>query len=1177
MRRRCRVFHTRRPFPLNEVSVSKTNPFAHLHVHSEYSLLDGAIRISDMLKKAKSLGMPAVALTDHGNMFGAVHFYRDAYQAGIKPIIGCEVYVAPGDRKDRTPPSDGSPNAYHLVLLVTNGEGYKNLSRLVTLGHLEGFYYHPRVDMDLLREHNRGLIALSACLKGNIPFLINRGRIEEAREKAKEMASIFDGERFFLEVQANRLAEQIPVNNALKEFSRELSLPLVATNDCHYLNREDHEAHDLLLCIQTGKTVHDEKRLRFSANEFFFKSRSEMASALPGFEEALDNTAAVADRCDYEMEFGRYKYPVFHIEGNLSLDETLTRDAHKGLKTRLEEKKAEGLSINRETIREYRERLDFELQVIHKMGFSGYFLIVADFIEHARSKQIPVGPGRGSAAGSLVAYCLNITNIDPIKHGLLFERFLNPDRISMPDIDIDFCMEGRDEVIRYVGEKYGLENVSQIITFGTMKARGVIRDVGRSLDIPLGEVDRIAKLVPEGPGVTLEAAIKEEPELKRLEKEDGPAKKLLHISRALEGLARHASTHACGVVIADRPLLDYLPLFKGPRGEIMTQFPMDRIEQLGLIKFDFLGLKTLTVIKQALHLIKRTAGHRVDIEKIPTNDEAAYHLVSEGRTTGVFQLESSGIKGLLRRLRPEVFEDLVALVALYRPGPLGSNMVDEFIRGKQGKGKINYFLPQLQPILKETYGVILYQEQVMKIAQTLADYTMAEADELRKAVGKKKPEMMAKHRARFIEGAVKNGVNRPMAVKLFGLIEKFGGYGFNKSHSAAYALIAYQTAYLKAHYPVPFMAALLTLDMGNQDKTIKNLAECREMGIQILPPDVNESQADFSVVEGKIRFGLAAVKNVGLKAVESIIEERERRGAFQGLLDFCRRAENGKVNRRVLEGLIQCGAFDFTGEYRSRLFEALDDALRYSGANHDPNQLNIFGSVEMGNGGGGAILDLPLIEEWDEREKLRKEKEALGFYITGHPLSGFTEEIQRFTTCTLQDLPAQADKSTVKIACMVEELKMKRTKRGDRMAVLTVEDLTGSTELIVFPDVFERTSGLLKGEEPLFVTGTAEISESSSKIIAQEITSLDSLRQETIKAVRLRLHESILTKELLGELQNLVFRYPGKSRLVFRVEMARGGAVTITAHTHFNILPCEEFLDEVQGLVGSKAHELITG
>ncbi|MGM0427654.1 MAG: DNA polymerase III subunit alpha [Thermodesulfobacteriota bacterium] len=1150
-------------------------PFVHLHVHTEYSLLDGAIRINSLLDKAHELGMGSVAITDHGNMFGVVEFYDKAVKAGIKPIIGCEVYVAPGDRKDRSPSPTGEPNAYHLVLLVMNEKGYKNLTRLVTLGHLEGFYYHPRVDMALLREYNSGLIALSACLKGNIPYLIRINQMDAALRKAQEMAGIFD-DRFYLEVQANGLAEQQTVNQGLKEISKTLSLPLAATNDCHYLNKTDAMAHDVLLCIQTGKTIDDEKRLKFSSDEFYFKSCPEMEASLTGYGEALDNTAHLAERCNFQMGFGEYKFPVFDVPKSQDLNQVLTEAAEKGLAQRLAQKAEEEGRLAQTTRTQYEERLRFELGVILKMGFAGYFLIVSDFIDYAYRNDIAVGPGRGSAAGSLVAYCLNITNIDPIKYGLLFERFLNPARISMPDIDIDFCINGRDQVIHYVAEKYGRSNVGQIITFGTMKARGAIRDVGRSLNIPLGEVDRIAKLVPEGPGVTLDQAIREEPELKQLESGEGPAKKLLKISRSLEGLARHASTHACGVVISDRALVDYLPLYKGAKGEIMAQFTMDRIEQLGLIKFDFLGLKTLTVIKETLKRIQKTTGEKVNVHKISLDDEATYQLCTDGKTTGVFQLESSGMKDLLRKLKPEVFEDMIALMALYRPGPLGSNMIDDFLNGKHGKKRVNYFLPELEPILKETYGVILYQEQVMKIGQVLANYTMSEADELRKAVGKKKPEVMAKHQQRFTEGATANGVDPKMADKLFGLIDKFGGYGFNKSHSAAYAMIAYQTAYLKAHYPVPFMAALLTQDMGNQDKTIKNIAECRVMGIDILPPDVNESQADFSVVDEKIRFGLAAVKNVGLKAVELVIEERDTHGPFVDLLDFCRRVEGSKVNRRVLEGLIQCGAFDFTGIYRSRLFAGLDDVLRTCGAHRDPNQLDMFGALSLNGGASNGLVDLPQVAEWDDRERLRREKEALGFYITGHPLAGYQDEINRFSTCLLQDLPGQKDKSTVKVAGVVAELKIKRTKRGDKMANLKLEDLTGSADVVIFPDLFNTTSLLLKGDEALLITGTAEVGESSAKILAKEIVTLKSLRMKRVRAVQLTLQGDGNSRAFLEDLRDIVFKYPGDCPILFKVNEIGGDPVHIQAHSRFNVLPCEEFVEAIEALSGHPICKLIT-
>ncbi len=1150
--------------------VSGKSDFVHLHVHTEFSLLDGAIRIRQLQEKALRMGMGAVAVTDHGNMFGAVQHFDRASRTGIRPILGCEVYLAPGDRRDRNPSPDGRPAAYHLVLLVMNGEGYANLNRLVTLGHLEGFYYHPRIDMELLREHNAGLIALSGCLKGVVPHLLEAGRTEEARAGAEEFARIFDRDRFYLEVQANEMPEQQEVNRALAELGKDLGLPLVATNDCHYLEREDAEAHDTLLCIQTGKSVDDPGRLRFSSNEFFLKSREEMEKSLGGFSEALDNTVEVARRCTFEMAFGEYKYPVFQTDDRRSLDGILTEEAESGLDKRLEEREAKEGALSPELVKEYRDRLDFELGIITRMGFSGYFLIVADFIAYSRKNGIPVGPGRGSAAGSLVAYSLTITNIDPIRYGLLFERFLNPERISMPDIDIDFCIHGRDEVIRYVADRYGHDNVGQIITFGTMKARAVIRDVGRALNIPYGDVDRIAKLVPEGPNVTLERAMEEVPELQKLAQGDERERRLLRISRSLEGLSRHASTHASGVVISDRPLMEYLPLYKGTHDEVMTQFPMDQIEKLGLIKFDFLGLKTLTVIKHALRLIEKTTGRKIDIDRIPLDDEAAFRLCSEGRTTGVFQLESSGMKELLRSLRPGVFEDMIALVALYRPGPLGSNMVEDFVNAKHGRKKIHYLLPQLEPILRETYGVILYQEQVMKIAQVLADFTMGEADTLRKAIGKKKAEVMAKQKERFVEGAVAKGIRRQSAETIFGLIDKFGGYGFNKSHSAAYALIAYQTAYLKAHYPVEFMAALLTQDMGNQDKTIKNIAECRGMGIPILPPDLNESQADFTVVQGSIRFGLAAVKNVGLKAVESLIEEREENGPYKDLVDFCRRVDGSRVNRRVLEGLIQCGAFDFTGHHRATLFASLDEVIRFCGSNRDTNQLNMFAALAGEGGNGFGVLELTERPEWDERERLKREKESLGFYITGHPLDRFRNEVKSVATCSVQDIPGLKDRAPVKVAGVVENLSIKRTKKGDKMAVLDLEDQTGAVSVVVFPDVFNAHASLLAGDSPILVSGAAEVSENSAKVRAQEVVSLGTVRQSSVRAICLDLHSDKASRGALESMRDVFYRYPGECAVRFRVETVDGRWFLVSANDHFKVFPCDEMIEELESLTGER-------
>lgn len=1141
--------------------------FTHLHVHTEYSLLDGAIRIDRMMKKAIELNMEAVAVTDHGNMFGAVQLFRQAREYGLKPLLGCEVYVAPGDRRERSPGRDGSPNAYHLLLLVADQEGYTNLCRLVTLGHLEGFYYHPRVDMELLKQYNGGLIALSACLKGEVAHLIGRGRMTEAEDKARELAGIFDHERFYLEVQANGLPEQAEVNSVLLEFSRKLSLPLAATNDCHYLNREDAEAHDALLCIQTGKIIDDPKRMKFSSDEFYFKSREEMALGLDGdFHEALDNTGEIAGKCSYEMEFGNYKHPVFHISDGQSTEDFLTNEAGKGLEERLGEREAEEGPLPAELRKEYKDRLEFELGTIRQMGFSGYFLIVADFIDFARRSGIPVGPGRGSAAGSLVTYCLKITNLDPIKYELLFERFLNPERISMPDIDIDFCINGRDEVIRYVAEKYGKDNVGQIITFGTMKAKAAIRDVGRVLNMPYGDVDRIAKLVPEGPKVSLEKAMAEEPELRKLEQGDENEKKLLRISRSLEGLSRHASTHASGVVISDKPLVEDLPLYKGTNDEIMTQFTMDEVDKLGFIKFDFLGLKTLTVIKQALDLIEDSRGEKIDINKIALQDEKTFQLCQEGRTTGVFQLESEGMKDLLRRLKPEVLEDLIALVALYRPGPM--DWIPDYIAAKHGQKKISYLHPKLEPILAKTYGVAVYQEQALQIARDLAGFTLGEADVLRKAIGKKITRLLAEQKDKFIDGCVKNNISLDLAEKVFTFIEPFAGYGFNRAHAACYALIGYQTAYLKANYPVQFMAALLTQDMGNQDKTIKNIAECREMGINILPPDLNESRADFAVAGEAIRFGLAAVKNVGLKAVESVIDERNESGKFKDLVDFCQRIDG--VNRRVMESLIQCGAFDFTGLARATLMASLDDVIKFCGSCQNTNQLNMFASLPGVDSMGRQLFEYPVVEEWEEKEKLRREKEALGFYITGHPLDRYKDEVRRFTTGTIQGLLEVKDRSSVKVAGMVERLQMKRTKKGDKMAILTLEDQTGSTQAILFPDTFNTYSNLIKSEDPLLISGQVERDENRSKIIAKEVNNLDQLGYELIRTIEIGLTLETASGEVLEQIKEIFFRNPGDSRVFFRVETGEGGTTLISTHDHYRVSPSKKMIDEIQLLVGQR-------
>jgi len=878
--------------------------FVHLHLHTEYSLLDGANRTAELFATAKAYSMSAVGLTDHGNMFGALEFYRQGRATGIKPILGCELYVAPGSRFDRSSTQGISDASYHLTAIAKNYEGYRNLIKLVSAGYLEGFYYRPRVDKELLAKHREGLIILSGCLSGEVLSSLANGQEERAREAARWYQEQF-GDDYFLEVQRHDLDGEPAFNEALMRLGRDLNIPLVATNDCHYLNAEDAAAHDVLLCIQTGKSLSDPKRFAFSTPDFYVKSPQEMAERFRDIPGAVGQTLAIAERCHLEIPLGETHLPRYQVPDSYTLDSYLEAIVFERLQQRLKLAERRGQRLTPERMRIYEERATHELGVIQQMGYPGYFLIVWDFIDYAKRQGIPVGPGRGSAAGSLVAYALGITELDPLQYNLLFERFLNPERVSLPDIDIDFCQERRDEVIEYVTHKYGKENVAQIITFGTMMAKAVLRDVGRTLDIPYGEVDRIAKLVPNRLNITLADALKEEPKLREIEQQGGQMTRLMSTAQALEGLVRHASTHAAGVVISPEPLVEFLPLYKGNKGEVVTQYAMEDIEELGLLKMDFLGLRTLTVLHNTLRFIKDSHQTEITLEDIPLNDARTYQLLSDARTFGVFQLESQGLRDILRKLKPSVFEDVIALVALYRPGPLGSGMIDDFIQRKHGKAEVEYLLPELEPILRETYGIILYQEQVMQIASAIAGFSLGLADLLRRAMGKKKPEVMAEQREIFLKGALEHGFDQKKAEELFELMAYFAGYGFNKSHSAAYALIAYWTAYLKAHYPREYMAALLTSEVQNTDKVIRYINESRDMAISILSPDVNDSYRDFRVVGEAIRFGLAAVKNVGDNAIEAVIAAREEGGRFGSLFDFCQRVNLKVVNRRVIESLIK--------------------------------------------------------------------------------------------------------------------------------------------------------------------------------------------------------------------------------------------------------------------------------
>jgi len=1137
--------------------------FVHLHVHTQYSLLDGACRLDQLLEEAHRQHLPALAITDHGNMFGAVEFYLKAQSAGIKPIIGCEVYIAPKSRFDRG--QEPQDIARHLILLARDETGYRNLIRLVTAGYFEGFYYKPRIDRELLEKYAQGLIGLSACLKGEIPQALLAGNLEAAEETAKFYKELFGSRNFYLELQENGLEEQKAVNRRLVELGKKLDLPLVATNDCHYMYRQHARAHEILLCIQTGKTINDPARLRFSTEEIYFKPPAEMKALFAELPEALKNTLVIAERCNLELEFGRHHLPHYEVPEGYDLDSYLEKLAWEGLARRYP-----GIDLG-DGSHPAVARLRRELEVIKTMRYSGYFLIVWDFINFARKRNIPVGPGRGSAAGSLVAYALNITDIDPLKYKLLFERFLNPERVSMPDIDIDFCMERRDEVIEYVAQKYGRENVAQIITFGTMAARGVIRDVGRALDMPYAEVDRIAKLVPNVLNITLGEAIKQEERLQELERTNEKVAELLQIARTLEGLTRHASTHAAGIVITPRPLIEYIPLYRGPKGEVMTQYSMGALEKIGLLKMDFLGLRTLTVIHNTLRFVNAKRKEPLELESILLDDEKTYRLLSEGQTVGVFQVEGSGMRDLLRRLKPENFADLVALLALFRPGPLSSGMVDDFIKRKHGKVPIRYELPQLEPILRETYGVMVYQEQVMQIASELAGFSMGKADILRRAMGKKDAAVMDAQRKEFVAGAVRNSISQQQAEKIFDLMAHFAGYGFNKSHSAAYALISYQTAYLKAHYPVEFMAALLTSEMENTDKIVKYINECREMGIRILPPDVNESEHNFAVLEGGIRFGLAAVKNVGSAAVEEILARRKEGGRYRSLFDFCNRVDLRVLNRRVIESLIKCGAFDSTGARRAQLMAVLDQAMEEGQARQQDRlqgQTNLFDMLMPQKSGNVGEPPLPEVGEWPESQLLSFEREVIGFYITGHPLARYAQEIGRYTTHSSTDIAGCREGDEVVVAGLVNGVKEIRTRTGERMGFVSLEDLSGFVEVTLLPEVYKAALHLLGSETPLLVRGEAYIKDDVPRVRALEVIPLAKVCQRLTRKVHIRVLLPGLAEENLERVREVLEGFRGECPVYLHLLTSKQYEVVMRAGDGLRVRPCEELVSKMEELLG---------
>jgi DNA polymerase-3 subunit alpha len=1095
--------------------------FIHLHTHSDYSLLDGIASIPNLVAKAKSMGMTHLALTDHGNMFGSLKFYKACLKQGIKPIIGSEFYVTPGGRFQKSS-SENMAKYYHLVLLAKDHTGYRNLLELSSKSYLEGFYYKPRIDAELLKEHAQGLICLTSCLAGEIPSLILLDKNKEAKEKAVFYNNLFGKDNFYLELQYHGIPEQKKVNKALVEISQALAIPMVVTNDIHYVEKDDALAHDVAICIGTNKKLSEGTRLKFEHPEFYFKSAEEMATIFSSLPGALQNSLRIAEKCNLEIPFPGPELPHYQVPPGYTLESYLEEIVMKKLTERYQ-------AVTTEMM----QRIKYELSVINSMGYTGYFLIVWDFIKFAKEHNIPVGAGRGSGAGSLVAYCLEITDIDPLQYGLLFERFLNPERISMPDFDIDFCFEKRGEVIDYVTQKYGKERVAQIITFGTLKARAVIRDVARVLDIPYAEADNIAKLIPMSPKINLEKAIETEKKLKTLESKGEIYRKLFFVSKKLEGLCRHASTHAAGIVIGQDVLTRYVPLYKDPKtGSIATQYTMDFLEELGLVKMDFLGLKTLTLIQNTMKLLNRR-GIEFDINAIPLNDSNTFKMLSLGKSTCVFQFESSGMQNILKRAKPERIEDLIALNALYRPGPMEN--IDQFINGKLNWTSVQYPLPELEPILKETYGVIVYQEQVMQIAQRVAGFTLGQADILRRAMGKKKREIMTEQKIKFVDGAVKNGYHKETALKLFELLIPFAGYGFNKSHAAAYSFIAYQTAYLKANYPKEFMAANLSNEVHNTDKLADYIKEARGMGMEILPPHLNLSEKEFTVVQGKIVYGLIGAKNIGDAAVDEIIRERREHGEYKSLLDFLARVNLKIVNRKAIEALILSGILDCFGETRATLFHNMDRLMEIAGRKREYRESGqglLFGDLES------EAMDnafLGKIHEWPKMKLLMDERDSLGFFFSGHPLDDYSDLITKHATLNLAALQDAQEGRYYPVIGLIKSIKEIITKTGKKMAFVEIEDKNGSLETVVFSNIFEKYRDLLQENQVLVFYGKIDLSRGEISFIVDEIRRPENVKQKKTSSVHLRITRDILNEENCYQLRDFLFEQKGDCTIYFHL------------------------------------------
>jgi DNA polymerase-3 subunit alpha len=1188
-------------------SMPSSPRFVHLHLHTDYSLLDGACEIKQLAEEAARRSMPAVAVTDHGNLFAAQNFYHEATTHGVKPIIGCEVYVAKGSRHDRgaeaaaqrdaarsSGPSKqngsrtngssdmggkegnaepGYRGTNHLVLLCENAEGYKNLIKLVSAGYLEGFYYKPRIDHDLLAKHSKGLIALSACMSGEVNEGLLETGFDKARESAYRLRDIFGKGNFFLEVQDQGMEIEKKLNQDIVRLSKETGIPLVATNDCHYLTQADARAQEVLLCIQTGKTMSDTHRMKFPTDQFYFKTAEEMAHIFREIPDSIERTWTIAERCNLRIEQVANPFPEFKVPEGRTADTHFESVVREGFASRVPhlEILAKAGQLRR-SLADYESRLSDEIRMIQRMKFPGYFLVVWDFIRYARAQGIPVGPGRGSAAGSLVSFALHITDVDPMQYDLLFERFLNPERVSLPDIDIDFCMRRRGEVIEYVTQKYGRENVAQIITFGTMAAKAAIKDVGRAMDMPYGEVDRLAKLVPATLNIKLKDALEQAPQLRQAIETDARVKDLFAIAQRLEGLSRHASTHAAGVVISPQPLTNLVPVYKTNRDEIITQYDMKALDRLGLLKMDFLGLTTLTVIDDAVKLIAQNRGHAVDLALLPLDDEPTYKLFARGDTTAIFQFESHGMRDILRRYEPTRIEDLTALNALYRPGPIQGGMIDDFISRKHGKKKVTYDLPELKDVLEETYGVIVYQEQVMQIANRLAGFSLGQADLLRKAMGKKKPEEMAAQREKFLAGCSARNVSAKKAERIFDLMAEFAGYGFNKSHSCAYALLAYETAYLKTHFPVEFMASLLTSETGNTEKIVKYINESRGMGITVLPPDVNTSDLNFTPVGEAIRFGLAAIKNVGEGTARAILESRGRISSFKTMYDFCDDVDPRVLNKRALESLIKSGAMDSLGQ-RERLFASMDDAITSAqklGHHRAVGQSGLF------SGSMPAEIyqrELREADPWAEHDRLAGEYATMGFYVSGHPLAKYADRLRDLRAVELGGFETRRNGEEVAVAGIVVTIRSMRSRKGARWAILSLQDPTGMIEVLAFPESFAKLEAVLKAGAMLLVRGRVQVEDAGTRLVASDAKPIEDVAEPPVALIRVTLDREAANDMLLDALKELLAAHPGVCSVEFEILSADGDPLRITAGQH--VRADRSLIEELRELCGAPAVEVI--